>query len=112
MYTIATKGIDFSKIKKASPEFYSLIRRLLTHDIKKRIGGTDRDAEEIKAHPFFRGLDWLALERKEVTPPYQPNVEDPKDTCNIDRMFLKEKPVDTPVDSRLTDLEKSKIYFN
>ena len=26
-------------------------------------------------------------------------------------MFLREKPVDTPVDSKLSDKQKAKIYF-
>jgi hypothetical protein len=31
-------------------------------------GGID----EIKRHPFFRGLDWDALARKDITPPFTP----------------------------------------
>lgn len=30
--------------------------------------------QDIKAHPWFRGVDWDALQRKEAAPPYEPDV--------------------------------------
>lgn len=36
-----------------------------------------RDLATIKAHRFFRKIDWAALERREVTPPIVPLVTDP-----------------------------------
>ena len=84
LYTIATKSIDFSKIKPASPELYNLIRRLLTHDPNKRLGGTEKDAEDIKNHAFFSGFDWKALEDKSLSPPFKPNLNDESDLGNID----------------------------
>jgi hypothetical protein len=40
---------------------------------------------------------------KELEPPFKPEVTSEKDTRNIDKLFLKEKPIDSPVISRLTD---------
>ena len=34
--------------------------------------GRDAGAEEIKAHPFFDGIDWKAMLRGEVPPPWTP----------------------------------------
>nr|AML79616.1 putative LOV domain-containing protein [Stephanosphaera pluvialis] len=52
-----------------SPECQSLITQLLVKEPAKRLGSKS-GAEEIKAHPFFKGINW-ALMRHEV-PPYVP----------------------------------------
>ena len=103
LYTIATKKIDFTRIHKASEEFLNLLRRLLTHTPLKRIGGSDTGAEEIKKHPFFYGVDWEVVGRKEMMPPFKPKITDEKDTANIDRAYLGERPIDSPVANPLTN---------
>lgn len=111
LYTIATKRIDFSRIAKATPEFQNFIKRLLHHDPQRRLGGGESDADELKSHPFFSGIDWNAIEDKLVPPPFKPNVEDERDTSNIDKSFLNERPVDSPVLNKLTNSQKAKAYF-
>lgn len=44
-------------------------------------------------------------------PVIKPTVEHHKDTRNIDRTFLNEKPVDSPVMSKLTGSQAQKVYF-
>lgn len=39
-----------------------------------RLGSGPTDAEEVKEHHFFYGLDWDKLLRKGYTPPYNPNL--------------------------------------
>lgn len=102
LYTIATTKVSFDKLRKPSPAFKDFIRRLCTHDPTRRLGGSDRGAEEVKKHPFFATVDWEAFASRTVTAPFIPIVEDKDDTCNIDKVFLTEKPVDSPVDRRLT----------
>ena len=41
-----------------SNEAISLLKLLLERDPTKRIGFSERDAEEIKEHPFFADIDW------------------------------------------------------
>jgi hypothetical protein len=48
--------------------------QLLVRDPQARLGSSHRDAEDIKRHVYFRGIDWDALLRREVTPPYTPTV--------------------------------------
>jgi len=31
---------------------------LLERDVQKRIGYSEKDAEDIKEHPFFANIDW------------------------------------------------------
>jgi hypothetical protein len=54
---------------QVSAECMDLISQLLTKNPQKRLGYL-RGAEEIKAHPFFKGINW-ALIRQE-RPPFVP----------------------------------------
>ena len=33
-------------------------------------------AFKVKGHPFFTGIDWLAIQQRRVTPPFKPNVSE------------------------------------
>ena len=43
----------------------SLIKQLLRPDPDRRLGSLAGGAGDIKAHPFFAGMDWEALLRRE-----------------------------------------------
>ena len=47
----------------------SLLKGLLQKDPKKRLGGSIRDAEEIKEHKFFEDVDWKKIYEKKIKPP-------------------------------------------
>ena len=47
----------------------SLLIGLLQRDPKKRLGGSIRDAEEIKEHKFFENIDWKKIYEKQYEPP-------------------------------------------
>jgi len=59
-----------------------LIRKFLDRSPAVRLA----DPEKIKSHPWFRGLDWDKLYRKELIPPYVPSVTK-ESTKMIDRQF-------------------------
>lgn len=59
-----------------SPEAENLINGLLTKEVDKRLGHSG--AEDIKAHPFFLGLNWNTLRSQE--PPFVPQPENITDT--------------------------------
>jgi protein-serine/threonine kinase len=55
--------------------FYPPIVEILTErDPNKRLGGGPDDGEEVKAHPFFSGTDWIAVQQRRTTPPIKPNA--------------------------------------
>lgn len=56
-----------------SPECQALITALLVKDPTKRLG-TRTGAEEIKQHPFFKGINWALLRHEQ--PPYIPRRAD------------------------------------
>ena len=60
--------------------------QLLNRNPKHRLGA-DRDAAQLKEHPFFKSIDWDALSKKQVTPPFKPVVESDESVANFDPEF-------------------------
>ena len=48
----------------------------MQRDPKRRLGYL-RDAEEVKEHRFFNGINWQAVYKKELCPPKVPLIEAP-----------------------------------
>lgn len=83
---------------KLSQECKCLIIGLLKRDPSSRLGGGPEDFAEIQQYEFFSPIDWDALYRKEITPPYRPDVRDGDlDTRNFDSQFTTEPVVDSYV---------------
>lgn len=80
-----------------SRDSVSVLQKLLTRDPEKRLGSGRSDAEEIKRHPFFKGVDWEAIINKRIPPPFLPSISSATDTSNFDEEFTREVPVLTPV---------------
>lgn len=49
-----------------------------------------QDPERIRAHPWFRDIDWGRLEALQIPPPFVPVVKSAEDVRNIDDEFLQE----------------------
>lgn len=71
---------------KITPEAKDLIKKLVT-DIDKRLGHTG--ANEIKEHPFFKGIDWNNI--RSIKPIFIPKIKDVLDTQYFDK-FDEEEP--------------------
>ncbi|CAG8562747.1 23489_t:CDS:10 [Dentiscutata erythropus] len=94
-----------------SRDSVSILQKLLTRDPERRLGSGKSDAEEIKRHPFFKGVNWDDMLAKKVPPPFYPTIASPTDTSNFDEEFTKEEPVLTPVNSKLT-MENQEEFTN
>jgi serine/threonine protein kinase len=82
----------------------SLLEGLLTRDVEKRLGSGADGSNDVKRHPFFKDIDWVKLERKELDPPFKPKVKDAdNDISQIDECFKAEKPQDSLVEHSLSD---------
>lgn len=84
------KNIAFGKVRfprdALSTEGRNFVKGLLNRNPKHRLGATD-DAEELKRHPFFADVDWDALMKKNVVPPFKPKLKSVLDTSNFDPEF-------------------------
>lgn len=58
-------------------------------------------------HPWFKGIDWDKLARKEISPPFTPSVKGNECTSNIDDVFLNEDP-DQSDEDEVMDFMKPK----
>ncbi|XP_049882058.1 ribosomal protein S6 kinase alpha-5-like isoform X2 [Pectinophora gossypiella] len=79
-----------------SPEVQDFIKKLLVKDPRRRLGGGDEDADELKRHPFFQNLDWDAVSRRAVPAPFVPTLAHAADTCNFADEFTRMPPTDSP----------------
>ncbi|GAA5872882.1 hypothetical protein JCM16303_006864 [Sporobolomyces ruberrimus] len=75
----------FSVPPHIDPVAKDLIRRLLTADLTKRLGNLSGGAQDVKAHQWFEGVDWDAVQRKEIRAPIIPLTHVPGDSSNFER---------------------------
>lgn len=59
-------------------------------------GTGPKGPDEIKAHRFFKGIDWVKLANKEINAPFRPNIGHELDTNNFSDDFTKMPVVDQP----------------
>ncbi|XP_018369934.1 PREDICTED: serine/threonine-protein kinase N isoform X2 [Trachymyrmex cornetzi] len=92
-----------------SLEAIAIMRRLLRKNPERRLGSSERDAEDVKKQAFFRHIAWDDLLLRRVKPPFVPVIHSVEDVSNFDEEFTSEKPQLTPPkDPRpLSDLEQS-----
>ncbi|XP_060038279.1 serine/threonine-protein kinase N1 isoform X2 [Erinaceus europaeus] len=79
-----------------SAEAIGIMRRLLRRNPERRLGSTERDAEDVKKQPFFRTLGWDALLARRLPPPFVPTISGRTDVSNFDEEFTGEAPTLTP----------------
>ena len=92
-----------------SQDAKDLLTRFLRKDPRKRLGGNmPKDIKTIKAHRFFRKLDWKKLETRELEPPIIPLITDPELAENFSDEFTAQ-PLPSPVMSRLSVIEDAPI---
>lgn len=76
-----------------SKEAVNLIKELFTVDPEKRLGSSD--INKLKGHVFFKNVDWTAIYKKEIKPPFIPRLSNDLDTKYIDTEFTSMTPEDS-----------------
>ncbi len=79
---------SFSKCAK------DFILRLLVKQPAKRLGANG--AGEVKAHPFFDGINWNDLASRKTPTPFKPLISNELDTGNFADEFTKQLATDSP----------------
>eukprot|EP00735_Rhodelphis_limneticus_P001946 TRINITY_DN1267_c0_g1::TRINITY_DN1267_c0_g1_i1::g.26800::m.26800 TRINITY_DN1267_c0_g1::TRINITY_DN1267_c0_g1_i1::g.26800 ORF type:complete len:782 (-),score=302.12,sp/P00516/KGP1_BOVIN/37.69/8e-131,sp/P00516/KGP1_BOVIN/32.73/3e-38,sp/P00516/KGP1_BOVIN/31.86/2e-10,Pkinase/PF00069.20/3.8e+03,Pkinase/PF00069.20/2.1e-68,cNMP_binding/PF00027.24/2e-18,cNMP_binding/PF00027.24/3.5e-20,cNMP_binding/PF00027.24/1.2e-18,Pkinase_Tyr/PF07714.12/7.3e+02,Pkinase_Tyr/PF07714.12/1.2e-31,Kinase-like/PF14531.1/5.7e+ len=82
----------FKPHKHVSKEAMDLIYKLLNPNPAQRYGCLQGGATDVKSHPWFKGFDWEALEKKSMKPPYVPTIKDALDTSNFDEYSDDDEP--------------------
>ena len=90
--------------KNMNKEDIDLISKLLTVNPKQRLGYGPNDAEDIKAHPYFKDVDWNKYLKKEITPPFVPKLKNDQDLRYFDKAFT-----DEAVNSTKTVVPRSRV---
>lgn len=62
----------------------NLIKNLLNVNCALRLGMLRNGADDVKAHAWFRGIDWSKLEGKAYKTPWKPTFSNPLDDSNFD----------------------------
>uniref|UniRef100_A0A8C5QQ62 Uncharacterized protein n=1 Tax=Leptobrachium leishanense TaxID=445787 RepID=A0A8C5QQ62_9ANUR len=85
----------------------SILKELLNRNEERRLGASERGAEDVKQHLFFKGLNWIDLLARNVKPPFVPVIDGPEDTRNFEVSCTSEAPVLTPPEKpSLTDRQQ------
>lgn len=79
-----------------SLESIAIMRRLLRKNPDRRLGASEKDAEDVKKQAFFRNVSWDDLLMRKIKPPFVPTITGFEDVSNFDEEFTSEKPVLTP----------------
>ncbi len=79
-----------------TPNAQNLLEGLLHEDKSARLGSGTGDDEDIKAHPFFRSINWDDLFHKRLEPPFNPRVKNALNLQQFDSKFTVEAISDTP----------------
>ncbi|KAL1844517.1 hypothetical protein VTK73DRAFT_2377 [Phialemonium thermophilum] len=92
---IVEKPVVFPEQPHISDEAKDLIRQLCTADRSRRLGNISGGAARVKAHPFFRGVDWTAVLERRHRGPILPPVRYPGDAQCFD-IYPEEDPASEP----------------
>ncbi|XP_066149445.1 uncharacterized protein Pkcdelta isoform X1 [Euwallacea fornicatus] len=82
-----------------SAEAGSVLLQFLEKDANKRLGNRFSPHGDIQDHPFFKPIDWAALEARQLESPFKPNLQHPLDTQYFDKTFTTEKAKLTPIET-------------
>ncbi|KAK3329581.1 kinase-like domain-containing protein [Apodospora peruviana] len=103
------KNIAFGKVRfprdTLSLEGRNFVKGLLNRNPKHRLGATD-DAEELKRHAFFHDIDWDALSKKLITPPFKPQLKSDTDVSYFDPEFTNALNTNGSLNERAAALAK------
>ena len=74
----------------------ALLKGLLQREPPKRLGYGAAGSDDVKAHPFFAGVDWAALMASAVESPFRPTLHHDDSVENFDKMWTDLAPEDSP----------------
>ncbi|XP_058124361.1 ribosomal protein S6 kinase beta-2 [Anopheles ziemanni] len=86
-----------------TPDSRDLIRRLMKRQVSQRLGSGPTDGQAVRAHPFFKNVNWEDVVARRLEPPIKPVLASEDDVSQFDTKFTKEIPVDSPDETTLSE---------
>ncbi|XP_052892199.1 ribosomal protein S6 kinase beta-2 [Anopheles moucheti] len=86
-----------------TPDSRDLIRRLMKRQVSQRLGSGPTDGQAVRAHPFFKNVNWDDVVKRRLDPPIKPMLASEDDVSQFDTKFTKEIPVDSPDETTLSE---------
>lgn len=86
-----------------TPDSRDLIRRLMKRQVSQRLGSGPTDGQAVRAHPFFKNVNWDDVVARRLDPPIKPVLASEDDVSQFDTKFTKEIPVDSPDETTLSE---------
>lgn len=83
-----------------STEACDCIRALLNVSEQDRLGSGSRGARDIMETAFFSSIDFDALNRRELVPPFKPDVVNEFDTKYVPKTYLQAEARDSEVEKK------------
>eukprot|EP00161_Ancyromonas_sigmoides_P006998 TRINITY_DN181_c2_g3_i1.p1 TRINITY_DN181_c2_g3~~TRINITY_DN181_c2_g3_i1.p1 ORF type:complete len:448 (+),score=229.09 TRINITY_DN181_c2_g3_i1:248-1591(+) len=98
----SNRSSTYSKVLKGkltlpsylTPDARGLLKRLLQRSVSKRL----KTADEVRAQPFFAGVNWDDVRARRVPPLFVPDVSNEHDISNFDKSFTDATPTDSPAE--------------
>lgn len=90
-----------------TPDARDLIRKLMKRQVALRLGADHYDGKAVRAHAFFKFVNWDDVLQRRLEPPIKPILRSEDDVSQFDTKFTKQIPVDSPVFSTLSESENS-----
>ncbi|KAG7334531.1 hypothetical protein KOW79_002938 [Hemibagrus wyckioides] len=77
-----------------------ILKAFLTKNPARRLGCVAASGGEnaVTAHAFFSTIDWDKLNRRELEPPFKPQIKTSEDVNNFDPDFTSEDAILTPIE--------------
>lgn len=72
-----------------SADLTDLMKQLFQKNPDQRIG-TKEGAKELRQHKWFHNLNWKAVEKKLIKPPFIPVIKADSDISNFDKEFTEQ----------------------
>lgn len=80
-----------------------LIRRLMKRQVSQRLGSAPADGQAVRAHSFFKNVNWDDVLARRLDPPIKPVLRSEDDVSQFDTKFTKQIPVDSPDETTLSE---------